>query len=88
MGTRYGKVIRNLKMNKCPCKLEIRVPHQKEKMKAKIVWNTWKPDKDGAPLDVVIKQGSINGVSFGRIWKQCWKEAEKYVKEMGWEKEI
>jgi hypothetical protein len=46
----------------------------------KIIWNKWKLDKNGDPTDVILKSGSINGKSFTKIWKECLKEADKYVK--------
>jgi hypothetical protein len=43
----------------------------------KIIW----PIYGKRDCSKYIKDGSIDGVSFKRVWKQCVKEANKYVKE-------
>jgi len=42
----------------------------------KIIWPIY-GKKDSSKY---IRDGSIDGVSFKKIWKKCCKEAEKYVK--------
>ena len=43
--------------------------------KPKIIYPVYDGDK-------LIKDGSIDGVPLKKIWEQCQKEAEEYVKNM------